>query len=50
MLRGFNDLLDDYFGPRNVLHAMESSVCGADEVFYLSPITGKQIGRACEGC
>ncbi len=50
MLRGFHDLLDEHFGPRKALHSVECPVCGADEVYYLNEQTGKQIGRACEGC
>jgi hypothetical protein len=46
----FNFLLDALFGHREVLHAMECSVCGQDEVYYLDAETKRQIGRACEGC
>ena len=46
----FNSLLDILLGPRVVLHKVECSVCGFDEVYYLDSITLKQIGRACESC
>jgi len=46
----FEILLDVLFGPRAILHAMECSVCGHDEVYYMNPDTKEQIGRSCSGC
>lgn len=46
----FDYLLNALFGEREVLHALECSVCGFDEIYYLDPSTKKQIGRACQGC
>lgn len=46
----FENLLDIIFGPREILHAMECSVCGDDEIYYIDYVTKKQIGRACKGC
>lgn len=46
----FENLLDVLLGPREILHDMECSVCGYEEVYYINPITREQIGRACKGC
>ncbi len=46
----FENLLDVLLGPREILHDMECSVCGYEEVYYINPISRKQIGRACKGC
>jgi len=46
----FEYLLNAIFGPREIFHDMECSVCGADEIYYRDPVTKKQIGRACKGC
>ncbi|WP_047150847.1 hypothetical protein [Aneurinibacillus tyrosinisolvens] len=46
----FQFLLDAIFGPREVLYAMECSICGYDEIYYLDAQTKEQIGRACECC
>lgn len=46
----FGYLLDAVFGQREVLHAIECSICGDDEIYYLDAQTKKQIGRACQGC
>ncbi|WP_010677053.1 hypothetical protein [Bacillus timonensis] len=46
----FELLLDAVFGPREVLHDLECTVCGHNELYYIHPQTGKQIGRACEEC
>lgn len=46
----FDYLLNALFGDREVLHALECSVCGFDEIYYIDPSTKKQIGRACQGC
>ncbi|WP_338449859.1 acyltransferase [Niallia oryzisoli] len=46
----FEYLLNALLGARKILHAMECEICGYDEVYYTDPVTGKQIGRACEGC
>nr|WP_309098419.1 acyltransferase [Fredinandcohnia onubensis] len=46
----FELILDVVFGPREVFHDMECSVCGYSEIYYIDPVTRKQIGRACSGC
>ena len=46
----FESLLDALLGPRESLHEMECSICGFDEIYYIDPLTGKQIGRACQQC
>jgi predicted nucleic-acid-binding Zn-ribbon protein len=46
----FNYLLSILFGETEVLYSIECPVCGFDEVYYKDKVTGKQIGRACEGC
>jgi hypothetical protein len=46
----FEYLLNAMFDEREVLHAMECQICGFDEIYFKDPSTGKQIGRACEGC
>ncbi|WP_134704901.1 acyltransferase [Ammoniphilus sp. YIM 78166] len=46
----FKYLLDALFGPREILYALECTICGDDEVYFLDPKTQKQIGRACQGC
>lgn len=46
----FEFLLDAILGQREILHDMECSVCGHDEIYYIHPITKKQLGRACKGC
>lgn len=46
----FENLLNAIFGPREILHDMECSVCGDSEIYYINPETNKQIGRACRGC
>ncbi|MFC4322592.1 acyltransferase [Litchfieldia salsa] len=46
----FESLLDAIFGPREILHVMECSVCGFNEVYYIDAETNVQIGRACQGC
>jgi hypothetical protein len=46
----FNSLLDAFFGPRNIFHVIECSVCGFDEIYYEDKETKKVIGKACSGC
>lgn len=46
----FDFLLDALLGPREILHSLECSVCGQDEIYYINPTTKQQIGRACQGC
>ena len=46
----FDCLLDALFGPREVLHRLECSICGFDEIYYIDTSTRQQIGRACQGC
>ncbi|KAA9013801.1 acyltransferase [Niallia endozanthoxylica] len=46
----FEFVLDALFGKREILHAMECSICGFDEIYYIDAMTNKQIGRACKEC
>ncbi|MFE4523068.1 acyltransferase [Cytobacillus firmus] len=46
----FEALLDALFGPREILHEMECSVCGLDETYYKDPFTHRSLGRACPSC
>ncbi|OMP68768.1 acyltransferase [Domibacillus epiphyticus] len=46
----FDHLLDAIIGPREHFHDMECHICGYDEIFFLHPVTKKQIGVACIGC
>ena len=46
----FENLLNVVFGQREVLHIMECEICGYDEIYFKDAYTGKQIGRACNGC
>ncbi|MBY0098846.1 acyltransferase [Mesobacillus maritimus] len=46
----FENLLDALFGEREILHVLECSICGFDEIYYVDSTTKKQIGRACCGC
>jgi hypothetical protein len=46
----FDCLLDALFGTREVLHRLECSICGFDEIYYIDTSTRQQIGRACQGC
>ena len=46
----FENLLNVVFGHREILHIMECEICGYDEIFFKDAHTGKQIGRACNGC
>lgn len=46
----FDFLLDALFGPREVFHSLECSICGFDEIYYMDPSTRHQIGRACKSC
>lgn len=46
----FEYLLNALFGSREILHVIECEVCGFDETYFKDPQTGKQLGRACQGC
>lgn len=46
----FENLLNALFGEREILHVLECSICGFDEIYYIDTLSRKQIGRACQGC
>ncbi|MGX6444056.1 acyltransferase [Neobacillus sp. K501] len=46
----FELLLDAIFGNREILHEMECSICGSDEIYYIHPETKESLGRACKKC
>ncbi len=46
----FENLLNVVLGQREILHIIECPVCEFDEVYYKSPLTNEQLGRACSKC